>query len=67
MGEGTFLRRNLLLVFGLTDFGIAYIFNSHNEFFLTTYGADASPFVLMLMVEGLAYLSDALFRKRVKK
>ena len=65
--EGTFLRRNLFVMFGICSLGTAFIFNLHNTFIKTTYGADATTWIALLGVEGLAYLVDAFTRPRASK
>ena len=66
--ESTFLRRNLLVSFGLTDLLTASFVYSHSEYAMSTYGADLMPYVVIMVVEGLAFLYDALMRERkVKK
>ena len=65
--EGTFLRRNLFVMFGVCSLGTAFIFNAHNAYLKTTYGADATPWIAVLAAEGLAYLIDALTRPRASK
>jgi len=67
MHEGTYLRRNLFISFGLCNCGLAYLFNKHNPFLKATYGADASPFVALFAIEGLVLLHDAIFRPRRTK
>ena len=65
--ESTFLRRNLLLVFGLTDLLAAYYGYLHSAFMMDTYGADIRPYIGIFAVEGLSYVHDALLRKRKVK
>ena len=65
--ESTFLRRNLLCVFGFTDVVTAFFMSQHNAFLKETYGADALPFVLVLAAEGVSFLMDALLRERKPK
>ena len=64
--EGTFLRRNLFVVFGAFDLLMAYIGNSHAAY-LATQGASVTPFVAGLCLEGVLFLQDALMRPREMK
>ena len=67
MSEGTYLRRNLFISYGLCDLGLAHLFYKHSPFLKATFGADASPFVALFAIEGAVYLHDALFRARRTK
>ena len=46
MHEGTYLRRNLFISFGLCNCGLAYLFNKHNPF-LKVSAAATLPFSLI--------------------
>ncbi|EOD10979.1 hypothetical protein EMIHUDRAFT_462868 [Emiliania huxleyi CCMP1516] len=65
--EGTFLRRNLFLVFGCADLAIAALMHHHSAVVLEFTGAGLDNFVLLLMIEGVAFLLDAIFRPRKAK
>ena len=64
--EGTFLRRNLFLVFGVSDLLMAYLGQVHGPY-LATQGASVTPFCIALGIEGAALLHDALTRDRAEK
>jgi len=65
--EGTFLRRDLLAMFGAMNLVVAYLFNMHLAFLKQKYGFDTYPFVILLSIEGLVYLGDAVLRERKVK
>ena len=58
-GEGTFLRRNLMIVYGSANMYIAFTFIKHFP------GSNA--IVGLLALEGLIYLADGIGRKRTPK
>ena len=66
--EGTFLRRNLLIVFGVCNIAFAASFYKNAPFIYDNYGADNTPYAALLTLEGVVYLADALLRPRkIKK
>jgi hypothetical protein len=64
--EGTFLRRNLFGVLGLSDVVFAYIIHSHEAYF-NSQDASGMGFMAAFAVEGLVLLHDALTRPRAPK
>jgi hypothetical protein len=64
--EGTYLRRNLFLLFGASDLAFGAIVQSHEPLFASR-GASALGFVAAFAVEGLVFLHDALTRARPAK
>lgn len=64
--EGTFLRRNLFVVMGLSDVFFAWTVYSHEAYF-NSQGASAMGFVAAFGVQGLTLLQDALMRTRKPK
>ena len=67
--EGTFLRRNLLITFGVADICIALLLSKHTDFIKTQFGVPfgMAPFMAMMFLEGAVYLYDALARPRKTK
>ena len=64
--EGTFLRKNLLIVLGLANLLMAYFFYV-NRAITAAFGADNMPYVAMMSLEGGLFLYDALMRERKMK
>ena len=64
--EGTFLRRNLFVVMGLSDVFFAATVYSHEPYF-NSQGASAMGFVAAFAVQGLTLLQDAIMRTRKPK
>jgi len=64
--EGTYLRRNLFVLFGLTDVFFAAVIYVHEPLF-TSRGASAMGFMAAFAVEGLTFLQDGLMRARTIK
>ena len=62
--EGTFLRRNLFAVFGLMDLAFAAVFSTFEPLLQKRFGASVTPYVALFVVEGVAFLQDALMRPR---
>ncbi len=68
VGEGTYLRRNLFLTFGVADLALAYLLYSHQAFFADfTGGGTLLPYVGLLSCEGLVFVMDATMRDRKTK
>lgn len=65
--EGTFLRRNLLVAFGLTELVMGISMFSRFEGDLNRAGASFKGLSTAMCLEGSIFLYDALFRKRVVK
>ena len=65
--EGTFLRRNLFVVFGLCDFLAAYLMFTCDEYFMSAFDETLKPLMAAAVLEGSVFLFDALFRSRDKK
>ncbi len=64
--EGTFLRRNLMVVFGIFDVLFAYLMFEKRSV-VDKANADIRPFAAMFLVEGAVFLTDALLRDRSTK
>ena len=67
MAEGTFLRRNLLILNGLACLVYAYVCMESHATLKDTIGFDNTAVIIMFAVEGGVYLADALLRKRKTK
>ena len=67
MSEGTFLRRNLLILNGLACLMYAYVCMGSHATLKDTIGFDNSGVVAMFAIEGGVYRADALLRKRKTK
>ena len=65
--EGTFLRRNLLGVFGVVQLLMAFLLYKHTAFINDNYGADMTVWSVLTLAEGLIYLGDVLLRERKTK
>ena len=65
--EGTFLRRNLLGVFGVVQLLMAFLLYKHTAFIKDNYGADLTMWSVLTLAEGLIYLGDVLLRERKTK
>jgi hypothetical protein len=65
--EGTYLRRNLFLLFGVIE--ILYCINVlDKEAFIKAHtGASIMPLLFIYGMSAIVYLSDALFRVRKQK
>ena len=61
--EGTFLRRNLFAVLGLSNLGFASLGFQHEAYF-NSQGASAMGFWVAFAVEGAVLLHDAILRTR---
>ena len=61
--EGTFLRRNLFLLFAVLDTAMAYLFVWH-ESTIKKFGATALPFAAALLLEALVFGVDGYARPR---
>lgn len=64
--EGTFLRRNLMFVFGFTDLLLAACFQKHAALFADL-GTSVGPYKVLLLIHGSVLLFDAIARKRTPK
>jgi len=65
--EGTFLRRNLMIVCGMIDVAAAAVMQTFSQVFADGLGVNATPFVAVFLIEGAALLFDAIARKRPAK
>lgn len=65
--EGTYLRRNLFLVFGVCDLLTAFLLLQHDAFFMASFEVSVKPFIAIMAIEGLVLLQDALMRDRKPK
>ena len=64
--EGTFLRQQLLFVFGCLDLVCARVVFSYDGFGEKTFDV-LGGFGILHAIEGVAFISDAIFRERVAK
>ena len=65
--EGTFLRRNLLCAFGVSQLLMAYFMYKHTGSIKENYGADFTVWTILTFVEAVVYLGDVLLRERKTK
>lgn len=64
--EGTFLRRNLFVAYGLFDIFMGALLYTH-EGALKDVGGTFLPYLVLMMIEGGILLHDALLRERKTK
>ena len=67
--EGTFLRRNLLIMWAAADIVTGAVMYKHNDFIVSQFGVPMGvlPFAVMMFLEAGVYLHDALLRERKTK
>eukprot|EP01062_Namystynia_karyoxenos_P034367 TRINITY_DN251_c0_g1_i1.p3 TRINITY_DN251_c0_g1~~TRINITY_DN251_c0_g1_i1.p3 ORF type:complete len:145 (+),score=56.39 TRINITY_DN251_c0_g1_i1:86-520(+) len=65
--EGTFLRKNLLIAYGITDLIQAAVYFKVNQWIQKENGPSLVPFIFLGVVEAAVYLHDAYFRPRVER
>ena len=65
--EGTYLRRNLFVAFGMTDLLAAGILFGRDSFFIDNFDVSVKPFIGLMVIEGLVLLVDAFFRPRPRR
>jgi hypothetical protein len=65
--EGTFRRRNLFIVFGVTELTVAALLLKQNAFVYSYTGISILPFTALYGFSAFVFLSDALLRARKEK
>ena len=65
--EGTYLRRNILFAFGITEILLCVLLLTKIEGGLNAAGGSIKRLVALMILEGVVFVADAVLRKRPMK